>query len=85
MPLPRVLGIAAAVGVVLYVMLDSGIVRPEGTPRVMSVTLIVLSLVFALGTWTASFGGQVGPNRQPMLAGLALGLASYAILRLIAF
>jgi len=82
-PASRVLGIAAAVGVVLYVMLDSGIVRPEGTPRIMSVTLIVLALVFTLGTWTARFGNQ--PQRQPMLAGLAVGLAGYAILRLLAF
>ena len=79
----RVLGVAAAVGVVLYVMLDSGIVRPEGTPRVMSVTLIVLALVFTLGTWTASFGNQ--PDRRPTMAGLAIGLAGYAILRLLAF
>ena len=84
MPSSRVLGVAAAVGVVLYVMLDSGVVRPEGTPRVMSVTLIVLALVFTLGTWTASFGGGLR-NRQPMLAGLAIGLAGYAILRLFAF
>ena len=49
----------------------------------MSVTLIVLALVFTLGTWTASFGGL--PNRQPMMAGLAIGLAGYAILRLFAF
>jgi hypothetical protein len=82
-PASRVLGIAAAVGVVLYVMLDSGVVRPEGTPRVMSVTLIVLALVFTLGTWTARFSAQ--PQRQPMLAGLAVGLAGYAILRLLAF
>lgn len=79
----RVLGVAAAVGAVLYVMLDSGIVRPEGTPRVMSVTLLVLALIFTIGSWTASFGNQ--PNRQPMMAGLALGLAAYAILRLVAF
>jgi hypothetical protein len=81
-PASRVLGVAAAVGVVLYVMLDSGIVRPEGTPPVMSVTLIVLALVFTLGTWTASFGQR---SRQPMMAGLAIGLAGYAILRLLAF
>ena len=79
----RVVGIAAAVGAFLYVMLDSGVVRPEGTPRIMSVTLLVLSLVFALGTWTAGFGNQ--PQRKPMLAGLSLGLAGYAILRLFAF
>jgi len=82
-PPSRVFGIAGAVGVFLYLMLDSGIVRPEGTPRVMSVTLIVLAIVFTLGTWTASFGNQ--PERRPMMAGLALGLASYAVLRLVAF
>ena len=82
MPPSRVLGIAAAVGVVLYVMLDSGVVRPEGTPKVMSVTLIVLALVFTLGAWTAGFSN---PERRPMMVGLALGLASYAVLRLVAF
>jgi hypothetical protein len=83
MPASRVLGIAGAVGAVLYVMLDSGIVRPEGTPKVMSVTLIVLALVFTLGAWTAGFGNQ--PERRPMMAGLAVGLAGYAVLRLFAF
>jgi len=83
MPPSRVLGIAAAVGVVLYVMLDSGVVRPEATPRVMSVALIVLALLFTVGAWTAGMGNQ--PERRPMLAGLALGLASYAVLRLFAF
>jgi drug/metabolite transporter (DMT)-like permease len=79
----RVLGIAAAVGAVLYVMLDSGVVRPEGTPKVMSVTLIVLALVFTLGAWTSGFGSQ--PERRPMMVGLALGVASYAVVRLFAF
>ena len=83
MPPSRVLGIAAAVAAVLYVMLDSGVVRPEGTPKVISVTLIVLALVFTLGAWTAGFSGQ--PERRPMMVGLALGLASYAVLRLFAF
>ena len=83
MPASRILGVAAAVGAVLYVMLDSGVVRPEGTPRVISVALIVLAVVFTLGTWTASFGAQ--KSKQPMLAGLAIGLAGYAILRLFAF
>jgi hypothetical protein len=82
-PPSRVLGIAGAVGVFLYVMLDSGVVRPEGTPKVMSVTLIVLALVFTLGAWTAGFGGQ--PERRPMMVGLALGVASYAVVRLFAF
>jgi hypothetical protein len=44
----------------------------------MSVALIVLALVFTVGTWTASFGVQ--PSRGPMLAGLAIGLAGYALL-----
>ena len=83
MPPARIAGIAAAVGAVLYVMLDSGVVRPEGTPKVMSVTLIVLALVFTLGAWAAGFGGQA--ERRPMMVGLALGLASYAVLRLFAF
>lgn len=83
MPSSRIVGVAAAVGAVLYVMLDSGVVRPEGTPKVMSVTLIVLALVFTLGAWTSGFGHQ--PERRPMLVGLALGLASYAVLRLFAF
>ena len=83
MPPARIAGIAAAVGAVLYVMLDSGVMRPEGPPKVISVTLIVLALVFTLGAWTAGFGGQ--PERRPMMVGLALGLASYGVLRLFAF
>jgi hypothetical protein len=83
MPPSRVLGIAAAVGAVLYVMLDSGVVRPEGAPKVLSVSLLVLSLIFTVGAWTAGIGNQ--PKRRPILAGLALGLATYAVLRLFAF
>jgi len=82
-PASRVLGVAGAVAAVLYVMLDSRIVRPEAAPRVVSVALIVLALIFTVGTWTASFGVQ--PSRGPMLAGLAIGLAGYALLRLFAF
>jgi hypothetical protein len=82
-PPSQVLGIAGAVGALLYVMLDSGIVRSEGAPKVMSVSLLVLALLFTVGAWTAGFGNK--PARRPMLTGLALGLASYAVLRLFAF
>lgn len=81
---PRVLGVAGAVAALLYLLLDSGLVRPEGAPKILSVTLVVLALVFALGTWTAGFGEQQR-RRQPLLAGLSLGLGAYAIVRLVAF
>jgi hypothetical protein len=79
----RVVAVAGAIAAILYVMLDSGVVRPEAGPRVLSAGLIVLAILFAVGSWTASMGGQ--KNRSSMLAGLSAGVGGYAILRLVAF
>lgn len=79
----RVLAVAGAAAAVLYLMLDSGVVRPETAPQVVSVSLLVLTLIFGVGSWTASIGGQAG--RSSTLAGLAIGLGGYAVFRTIAF
>lgn len=77
---PRAAAVAAAVGVVLYLMLDSGLVTPEPAPRFTSLSLGGLGLLFGLGAWAMALGGQ--PERTPLLAGLAAGTGGYAFLRL---
>ena len=79
----RVFAVAGAIAAILYVMLDSGVVRPQTGPWVLSVALLVLATIFGVGSWTASIGGQ--KSRSSMLAGLSVGVAGYAILRLLAF
>jgi hypothetical protein len=79
----RVLGIAGGIAAVLYLMLDSGVLRPEAAPRVVSVSLLVLTVIFGVGSWTASISGQA--KRSSMLAGLAIGAGSYAVFRAFAF
>jgi hypothetical protein len=83
LPASRVLGVAGAAAAVLYLLLDSGLARAEPAPKILSVTLGVLALLFALGTWTAGIMGE--KTRQPMLLGLALALGGYAVFRLFAF
>ena len=70
---------AGVVAGLLYWRLDSGLVMAEPAPRLVSVPLGGLALLFALGAWAASFKGQ--PRRAPFFAGLALGVGGYAILR----
>ena len=80
----RVLGAAAAAGVtgaLLYLMLDSRLVTPQAAPPAVSMSLGALGLLFGLGAWATAVGGQ--PSRSPLLAGLALGVGGYAILRLV--
>ena len=71
---------AAAAAAVLYLMLDSGLVSPEPAARVVSVSLGVLAVLFGVGAWATAVGGQ--RSRSPLLAGLALGLGAYAVVRL---
>jgi hypothetical protein len=79
----RALG-AAAVGAgvagLLHLMLDSGAVTPDPAPRMVSLSLGGLGVLFGVGAWAASIGGQQA--RVPLLVGLALGTAGYALLRL---
>ena len=79
----RAYAVAGAVAAILYVMLDSGVLRPGASPRVLSVALLVLAGIFGVGTWTASMSRQ--QSRSATLAGLAVGVAGYAILRLFLF
>jgi len=79
----RVFAVAGGIAAVLYLMLDSGVLRPDAAPRVISVSLLVLTVIFGVGSWTASIGGQAG--RSSTLAGLAIGIGGYAVFRTIAF
>jgi hypothetical protein len=81
MPWGRVVLTAAAVGAVLFLMLDSGVVAPEPAPGAASASLGVLAALFGFGAWAMSAGGQ--RERSPLLAGLALGTGGYAGLRLL--
>lgn len=80
----RVVRAALVAGVVaglLWVMLDSGAVAAEPAPLAASLSLGGLALLFGVGAWAMSIGGQ--PERSPLLAGLALGAGGYAVLRLL--
>lgn len=79
----RATAVAAAVGGILWLMLDSRLVTPQVAPRLASLSLGGLGAIFGLGAWATSVGGQ--PERAPLLAGLSLGAGGYALLRLIAF
>lgn len=79
----RVFVVAGAAVSVLYLMLDSGVVRSEAAPRIVSVGLLVLTVIFGVGGWTASISGEAG--RSSALAGLAIGVGGYAVFRVIAF
>ena len=84
MPWPRVGAVAGGVAAVLYLMLDSGAVRREAPPPPgMSLALCMLAAIFGLGAGVMWAGGQ--RERTPLLAGLALGVGGYAILRMVAF
>ena len=83
MPWTRVGAVAAGVLAFLYLMLDSGAVAREPPPPGISVSLGALAVVFGAGSWVMWAGGR--RERAPMLAGLALGVGSYAVVRLIAF
>ena len=78
----RSLAVAVAVAAVLYLALDSGVVTSEPAPPGTSVALAVLATIFGLGAWVMQKGGQ--PERVPLLAGLAVGLGAYAVLRIVA-
>lgn len=77
----RALAVAIGVAAVLFVMLDSGAVSAEPVPAAMSVSLGVLAAIFAAGAWAMQVGGR--PERAPLLAGLALGVGGYALVRLL--
>jgi len=75
--------VAVAVGLLLYGRLDAGIFTNEPTPRAVSLALGGLAVLFGLGAWAAALGGQ--RKRAPFMAGLALGVGGYALLRVLFF
>ncbi len=83
MPWARVGAVAGGAVAILYLMLDSGAVAHEPPPPGITFSLGALAVVFGAGSWVMWAGGQ--RERTPMLAGLALGVGGYALLRLIAF
>ena len=76
-------GVAGVIASLLYWRLDSGLVMAERAPRLVSLPLGGLAVLFALGAWAATFKGQ--PRRAPFFAGLALGVGAYAVLRPVLF
>ncbi len=77
----RVAAVAGGIGALLYLALDSGVFATEPAPAIASVSLAVLAALFGVGAWAMRAGGQ--PERSPLLAGLALGVGGYALLRLV--
>jgi hypothetical protein len=75
----RVAGVAGAVVAVLWLMLDSGVSGAAAAPGT-SGSLAALAVIFALGAFVMTKGGQ--PERAPLLVGLAAGVGGYAIARL---
>jgi len=76
----RVAATIVAVMAVLWFALDSGLLSSAQTPRVASVSLLTLALLFGLGAWGMQAGGR--GERSPLLVGLSLGAGLYAVLRL---
>jgi len=76
----RAIATAAAIGGLLWLMLDSGRVTPEPAPAGVSASLGALGFLFGLGAFVMQAGGR--PERVPLLAGLAAGVGGYALLRL---
>ncbi len=72
--------VAGLTGAVLYVMLDSRLITPEPAAPGTSGALGALGVLFGLGAFATWIGGR--PERTPFLAGLAVGVGGYALVRL---
>jgi hypothetical protein len=79
----KVGGAAVAVAAILYLMLDSRVFTAEPAAPATSAALGILALLFGLGAWANTMGQQSA--RAPLLAGLAAGTGTYALVRLIVF
>ena len=75
--------VAVVIAALLYWRFDSGAVMAEPAPRLTSMPLLGLSVIFGLGAWAASKSGY--PKRAPWFAGLSVGVGTYALVRLFAF
>jgi dipeptide/tripeptide permease len=72
--------VACAIAALLWLSLDSGRFAPRAE-RFFSMPLIGLGAIFGVSAWAASMSGY--PKRAPVFAGLAAGVAGYALLRLV--
>jgi hypothetical protein len=71
--------VACAIAALLYFSLDSGRYA-AATPRLFSLPLIGLSLIFGARAWTVSLGRD--QRTASFFAGLAIGVGGYAVVRL---
>jgi len=78
---PLLAGVVAfAIAALLYLSLDSG--RYTGaTPRLFSLPLIGLSLIFGARAWTVSLSRD--QRTASLFTGLAIGVGGYALVRLL--
>lgn len=80
MPWGRVAATASMVVAILWAALDAGWADTETAPAAASAALLVLAALFGAGAWAMQVGGR--RERAPLLAGLAIGTAGYALVRL---
>jgi hypothetical protein len=74
--------VACAIAELLYLSLDSGRYA-AATPRLFSLPLIGLSLIFAARAWTVSLSRD--QRTVSFFTGLAVGVGGYALVRLFVF
>jgi len=74
--------IACVIAELLYLSLDSGRYS-AATPRLFSLPLIGLALIFGARAWTMSLSEE--KRTASFFAGLALGVGGYALVRLFLF
>jgi peptidoglycan/LPS O-acetylase OafA/YrhL len=72
--------VACVVAFLLYLSLDSGRFA-EPAPRLFSLPLGGLAAIFGARAWTSSMSAD--PRPAPYFAGLAIGVAAYALVRLV--
>jgi len=80
MPWGRVAATAGLAVAILWVSLDAGLGDTEPAPRIASAGLLVLAVLFGAGAGAMQVGGR--RERAPLLAGLAIGVGAYALVRL---
>jgi hypothetical protein len=73
--------VACPIAALLYLNLDSGLLRPVPAERLVSLPLVGLGLIFAIGAWAAWYTGN--KRRGGLLAGVAAGVGGYALVRLV--
>jgi hypothetical protein len=71
--------VACGIAFLLHLSLDSGRYA-EPTPRLFSLPLVGLALIFAARGW--SLGRGRDPRLSAFFTGLAIGIGGYAIVRL---